>query len=200
MPSPQQSPQQPLPHTVESMHSDAADTMPHWFALRDLKRANALLPAFRQLGEAGIEVFTPLKWSFTTRNGKRIKREVAVVRDLLFAHDTRQRLDPIIAKTPTLQYRYKRGGSYCEPIVVPDEEMNRFIEAVRATETPQFYAPEELNRLACGQQIRIKGGVMDGYEGKLLTVRGSKTKRLVLQLPNLLAVSIAIDDEHIEIL
>ncbi len=182
------------------MQGENIDTEPRWYALRDLKRANSLTPAFRQLSDAGIEVFTPLKWVFTTRHGKRIRREVPIISDLLFAHDSRERLDGIVAKTPTLQYRYKRGGSYCEPIVVPDADMEQFIEAVRATEHPRFYSAEELGSLLCGRDIRIKGGVMDGYEGKLLTVRGSKTKRLLLQLPNLLAVSIEIDDEYIQIL
>ena len=60
-----------------------------WYALRDLKRSNAILPAFKQLSQLGIEVFTPTQWRLVTRNGKKVRREVAVMADLLFAYDTR---------------------------------------------------------------------------------------------------------------
>ena len=85
-------------------------TTKQWFALRDLKRTNALLPAYKQLGEAGIEVFTPMTTRLFVKNGKRIRKEVPVMPDLLFVCESRQNLDPIVAKTPTLQYRFKKGG------------------------------------------------------------------------------------------
>ncbi len=175
------------------------DTEKHWYALRDLKRSNALYPAYKQLGELGIEVFTPMKWRMTKRNGKQFGREVPAMPDLLFAYDTRKTLDPIVAQTPTLQYRFKKGGAYCEPIIVPEDDMNRFISAVRTAAEPKYYSAEEITSLNCGKQIRIVGGALDGQEGKLLTVRGSKTKRLVIELSNLLAVSVEITDEYIQL-
>lgn len=170
-----------------------------WYALRDLKRSNAILSAFKQLSQLGIEVFTPTQWRLVTRNGKKVRREVAVMADLVFAYDTRKNLDPIISKISTLQYRYKKGGAYCEPIIVPEDDMNRFIGVVRATESPKYYSAEELNSLMCGKNIRIVGGPMNGYEGKLQSIRGSKVKRLVVMLPNLLAVSVEIDNEYIQL-
>ena len=44
------------------------------------------------------------------------------------------------------------------------------------------------------------GGVLNGYEGKLQTVRGSKTKRLIITLSSLMAVSLTINDEYVELL
>lgn len=180
-----------------------SDTNPNttkcWYALRDLKRSNAIQPAFKLLTELGIEVFTPTQWRLVVRNGKKVRREVAVMHDLLFAYDTRQNLDPIIAKTETLQYRYKRGGKYCEPIIVPEDDMNRFINAVRTSESPKYHSAEEIDDLMCGKNIRIVGGPMNGYEGKLQSVRGSKVKRLVLILQNLLAVSVKVENEYIQV-
>ena len=171
-----------------------------WFAMRDLKRANALLPAYKQLAEAGMEVFTPMTTRFVVRSGKRTRVEVPVMRDLLFVNESRHNLDPIVAKTPTLQYRFKRGGKQGEPIVIPADDMARFIGAVQATNNPKFYSAEEIDSLLCGRKIRMVGGALDGYEGILQTVRGSKTKHLVITLPSLLAVSVDIDDEFIEVL
>ena len=168
--------------------------------MRDLKRSNALLPAYKQLAEAGIEVFTPMESRLFTRNGKRIKKEVPVIQDLLFVNDCRQNIDPIVAKTPTLQYRFKRGGRFGEVIVVPDDEMARFIGAIQATDNPKFYSAEEISTLMCGRDIRIVGGVLNGYEGKLKTVRGSKKRHLVIILPSLVAVGVEIENEYIELL
>ena len=52
----------------------------------------------------------------------------------------------------------------------------------------------------CGRNIRMIGGVLNGYEGKLQTVRGSKTKHLVIVLSSLMAVSVDINDEFVEVL
>ena len=173
------------------MSTEIIDKNKCWYALRDLKRSNAVFPAYKQLRELGIEVFTPMKWRVTKKNGKQIGREVPVMPDLLFAHDTRETLDPIIAQTPTLQYRFKRGGAYCEPIIVPENDMNRFIG---------YYAVEEIGAVMKGKRIRVVGGPMNGYEGKLLSVRGSKVKRIVIELPNLLAVSVKVDNEYIQVI
>lgn len=168
--------------------------------MRDLKRTNALLPAYKQLSELGMEVFTPMATCIFNRRGKRIRAEVPVMHDLLFVNETRQNLDPIVAKTPTLQYRFKKGGKQGEPIVVPNEDMERFISVIQSTDNPKFYSADEITSLMCGRTIRMVGGILNGYEGKLQTVRGSKTKRLIVTLSSLMAVSVAINDEFIEVL
>ncbi len=67
--------------------------------MRDLKRPNALHPAYKQLAEARIEVFTPMKWLLKTKHGRRIREQVPVIPDLLFVCETRSVLDPIVDKT-----------------------------------------------------------------------------------------------------
>ena len=172
---------------------------PQWFVMRDLKRANAKLPAYKQLAEAHIEVFTPMRWRIATRRGAQIREEKPFVRDLLFAHATRSILDPIVERTPTLQYRYVRGA-YCQPMVVKDKDMQRFIGAVEASDTPRFYLPGELSAAQCGQMIRIIGGSLNGYEGRLLSIRGSKTKRLLIELPGILSVGVEVEPEYIQLI
>jgi len=169
-----------------------------WYVLRDLTRPNALLPGYRQLGEEAIEVFTPMKWKLTVRNGKRQRSLVPFIHDLLFACESREILDPIIDKTGTLQYRYVRGGGYKEPMTVPTEEMERFIRAARSTEAPQYYLPGEITEQMSGRSVRIVGGALDGYEGRLLTVRGSKRRRLIVELANLLTMAVEVDNDYIE--
>jgi len=171
-----------------------------WFAMRDLKRPNAKQPAYRQLANSGIEVFTPMRPRLKTKNGRRIRENVPFIQDLLFVHDSRETIDRIIAKTPTLQYRYMKGRGYCNPMIVPDADMERFIHAANASDHPEYYLPGELTPDLCGRPVRIIGGALDGYEGRLLTVRGSGTKRLLVELPGFFSMGIEVEPEYIQLL
>lgn len=172
----------------------------HWYAMRDLKRRNAVLPAYKLLEQVGFDVFTPLVSQLVTQHGRCSRCEVPLMQDLLFVRGCRHALDPIVAKTPTLQYRFRRGGKSGEPMVIPNEQMNQFIAAVSASDDPRFYTAEEISSKLGGRKIRLIGGPLDGCEGVLQSVRGSKTKRVIITLPSLLAVSIAIRDEYVEVL
>lgn len=57
--------------------------------------------------------------------------------------------------------------------------------------------PGELTSEMYNKKIRIIGGKLNGYEGNLLTVRGSKTKRLLVELPGLLAAGVEVSPEYI---
>jgi len=176
------------------------DEQIRWFVMRDLKRPNAKQPAYKQLESNGIEVFTPMKSRVGTKNGKRVREHVPFIRDLLFVHDSRKTIDPIVAKTPTLQYRYEKGCGYCSPMTVPDANMERFIRAVNGSNNPEYYLPEELSSVMCGRSVRIVGGSLDGYTGKLLTVRGSRTKRLLIEMTGLFFVGVEVSPEYVQLL
>lgn len=172
---------------------------PCWFVMRDLKRSNAKLPAYRMLADAGMEIFTPMHERLALRQGRRVRKLVPVMQDLLFVHDTRANLDPVVLRTPTLQYRFVRHG-YCQPMVVPDEEMARFIHAVTHAEKVHYYRPGEITSQMHGRRIRIVGGPLDGYEGTLLTTRGSRSRRLLVEIPDLLAAGVEVRPEYIQLL
>jgi len=168
--------------------------------MRDLKRPNAKRPAYKQLQEMDFEVFTPMKWHLVMRRGKRDREKIPVIQDLLFVHATRDSLDPVVDKTPTLQYRYVRGDAFRNPMTVRDADMERFIHAANASDDPVYYLPEELNSDSCGRNVRIVSGTLDGYEGKLLTVRGSKVKRLLVELQGFFSVGVKVDSEYVQLL
>lgn len=54
-------------------HTEQTGNEQKWFAMRDLTRSNAKLPAYRLLGQKGIEVFTPMKSIFRQKDGKQIR-------------------------------------------------------------------------------------------------------------------------------
>ena len=168
-----------------------------WFVLRDLKRANAKCRAYQLFEEKNIEMFTPMKWRLSTVKGKQVRKEVPCISDLLFVHDTREKLDPIIEENLTVQYRWVRH-KYREPMVVSDADMERFIHAVSTSASPKYYLPEEITPEMLNRPIRIVGGPLDGYEGTLVTTRGSKVKRLMVALPSLLSVAVEVNPEYIQ--
>lgn len=167
-----------------------------WFVMRDLKRSNAKFPAYQLLAEREVQVFTPMTVRLRLEKGKKVRKELPFIQDLLFVHTSREILDPIVSEIPTLQYRWLRG-TYREPMIVGEEEMDRFIAAVRATDTPKYYLPEEITPSMHGRRIRIVGGTLDGYEGTLLTTRGSKVKRLLVELPSLVSVGVEVSPDYI---
>jgi hypothetical protein len=168
-----------------------------WFVLRDLKRANAKRLAYQVFLENDIEVFTPKKWKLSVVKGKKVRREVPCIPDLLFVHDSRERIDPIVDVVSTIQYRWLRN-KFREPMTVSDAEMTRFIQAVRSTESPRYFLPEEITPSMLGRAIRMVGGTLDGYEGTLLTTRGSRVKRLLVELPGLLTVGVEVNPDYIQ--
>lgn len=175
-----------------------AMTLPQWFVMRDLKRSNAKQPAYKLLNELKIKCFTPMVWKMAIRKGKRILQEVPFMQDLLFVYDSRKVLDPIVERIATLQYRFVKGGRRM-PMTVRTEDMNRFIKAVSTMESPKYYTPEEIKPSMVGKKVRIVGGPLDGYEGYLQKIQGSKVKHLFVELPNVLTAAVEVDPEYIQV-
>lgn len=166
--------------------------------MRDLKRPNSLTPAYKQLAEMGVEIFTPMRWRIVSRKGVQSREEVPFIQDLLFVHSTSADIDNFLCGIPTLQYRFVRG-SYRKPMIVGDNEMNRFMRAVQSVDTPQYYSVDELTPDMIGKQVCIVGGQLDGYEGKLLKCRGTKKRRLLVAIPNLIVAAVEVEPEFIQL-
>lgn len=170
-----------------------------WFVMRDLTRPNAKQPAYKLLDGLNIRTFTPMVWKLMLNHGKRERRQMPFIHDLLFVYASRAVLDSVVETTPMLQYRYLRGG-YKMPMTVRAADMQRFMHAVRFSSSPQYYRPDEVTPAMRNRRIRIIGGNLDGYEGSLITTRGSKVKRLLVEIPMLLAATVEVETEFIQLL
>ena len=174
-------------------------TTPLWYALRDLSRSHSKNPAYRVLSDEGFEVFTPMTRRLFTENGRRVSREVPFMHDLLFVHEARERLDVAVERVTNLQYRFARGG-YRVPITVPNKDMEDFIRAVASSDEPRYFRPEEITPKMLGKRVRVIGGQLDGYEGRLLSARGSKRRRLLVEIPTFLTAAVEVSLDLIEIM
>ena len=167
------------------------DETPQWYVLRDLSRPNAKRSAFEKLTERGVRCFTPMVKKPIERRGKHGWKDVPYMRDLLFAHSTRDVLDPFMRPGLKLQYRYIYGG-FMEPMTVREADMERFILAVTSSVSSKYYRPEEITPAMRNRRIRIIGG--------LVSVRGTTVKRLLVELPMLLAAAVEVEPEFIQLL
>ena len=170
------------------------------YAMRDLTRANSNHPAWQGLAESGFRVYTPLTWKITLRAGRKERRQTPVIHDLLFVDSPREELDRYVRHTPNLQYRFVRGGRQGDVMQVDDKEMDRFILATQSDPEPRYYSPAEITPAMIGKKVRIVGGTLDGMEGNLLSMKGMRKKRLIVELQGTLMAAVEVNPEYIEII
>lgn len=171
-----------------------------WFVMRDLTRANANYPAWKELTESGYEVYTPMTWKIRTSGGHKKRKYVPVMHDLLFVNSTREALDPFVASHSRLQYRFVRGGRFGEAMTVNEAEMERFIKATSTDSDTLYYAPSDLNPSMIGKKVRIVGGMLDGFIGNLLSIKGMRKRRLIVGLSGMITAAVEVNPDYIEII
>ena len=175
-----------------------------WYVLRDLARPNAKRPAYKQLQEMpGMQgcVFVPLKQQVFVEFGKRVVRLIPFMPDLVFVHKSKEELDPIVRNMELLQYRYVRGGKQFEAMTVRHDAMEQFMSAISQTDNVEYFSYEEVSPRLYGKQIRIIGGRLNGFEGRLMSKRGSKCHRLLIDLKDCnLSAAFHVESEYIQLL
>ena len=179
-------------------NTDVAD-LPIWCALSAPYRNE--FKAQRLLNEKGVENFLPLCTKIITdRNGRKVRKTLPVVSNLLFAYTTRDNMQQIKLRAPFLQYRTRREGARNIPIVVPDSQMRQFM-AVSLTNNERliYLQPDEIN-LAKGTPVRVIGGIFDGVEGVFIKVKGARAKRVVVQIDGIAVATAEIEPQYIEIM
>lgn len=178
---------------------EGEQTEKNWFAMSAPYCKE--LEAKQFLDRLGIENFVPMQWQVVThRNGKKSRDLVPAIHNLIFVRTTR----PIIQKVKTgvkfLQYRTQPENGKNVPIIVPDDEMYRFI-AVTDTFDKQlvFMRPDEID-LRKGTRVRVHGGIFDGVEGVFVKVAGRRNRRVVVSIDQVIAVTAEISPDLIEVL
>ena len=76
--------------------------------------------------------------------------------------------------------------------------MERFMLAVANDKSPRFYAPGEITDSMIGRKVRIVGGPLNGFTGNLLSVKGMRTKRLIISLSGMFSAAVEVENDFIE--
>ena len=160
-----------------------------WYAMRATYGRNQ--EAQKILDEAGVESFIPMRFVVTVdRRGRKVKRYVPVVRDLVFVKTDFATMNLLKQQNDYLRNIYiptEEGRK--QIVVVPDDQMESFIKVTGSlSEGILFFSPDEIN-LSKGVRVRIHGGQFDGLEGTFVKVKGARDKRVVVDISGVIVVA-----------
>ncbi len=184
---------------TEIMENTLDTDLPVWYALSAPYRNE--MKAKRFLDEKGVENFLPLcSKIFTDQYGRKVRKTAPIVSNLLFAYTTRDNMQQLKMRAPSLQYRTNKVNGRNVPIIVPDKQMRHFIAVCQTNSDKLIYLqPDEIN-LAKGTPVRVIGGVFDGVEGVFIKVKGARAKRVVVQIDGIAIATAEIEPEYIEVI
>ena len=154
------------------------------------------------LRKAGFRSHVPMKYEVRTVRRQEQRTMVPAITGLIFARGTEEALKEYIRHKShdSIYMRKSTFSNKQEYLTVPDFEMERFIEFTNIRqEHITYFKPDELN-LKEGEQIRIKGGIYDGYEGTILRFKGKRKKHLVVQIPGVIIAAVEIEAELVELI
>lgn len=155
-----------------------------WYAIR--VTFNREMKVKDDLDLRGIESFVPMKYVMGTRRGRRVKKLVPTIHNLIFFH-----IEPSLMKeykaTTKLPIRYIMNPATKKPVVVPEQEMKNFIAVAGTYEEQLVYITPKPGQFTRGDRVRILGGPFEGAEGVLQRVKGDS--RVIVSIKGLVAVA-----------
>lgn len=160
--------------------------------------------AEEKLRNAGLEYFIPKRYAVRLRHGKKCRELVPVIPSLLFVRSDAgggETLKRLKKECPFLQYAMSREDGRTKFMIVPDKQMDDFMRVANSfSEDITYYHPDEI-ALEKGQRIKVHGGMFDGIEGVLVKVKGVRSKKVVVLIEGIMAVSTAtIEPDLIEVI
>ena len=165
----------------------AAEPLSQWYAMRATYKREFMAQDY--LVGKGLEVFLPLKKEIKVLRGIKRKVVVPAINSLIFVRATKEKLQQVKFGVEYIQYITKKENDRNIPIIVPDNQMQQFIQVVQDdTVDKVYYTPEEVN-LTVGTRVRVHGGAFDGLEGTLLKVKGKRKKQFFINIDGLVTVN-----------
>ena len=160
--------------------------MLHWYALRVTYSRELALKEY--LDTQHIESFIPMHYEYMEKNGRRLRKLVPAVHNLVFVHSTRARIDALKDEAGMrIPIRYIMDRANHAPIIIPDAQMRSFILVAGSYEEAILYVePAEL-QLVKGQRVRITGGIFEGVIGEFVRIR--RDRRVVVNIEGVMAVA-----------
>ena len=160
-----------------------------WFAMRATYGRN--MEVKNKLDEAGFESFVPMRYVVSIdRRGRKTKKYVPVVRDLIFVHTDQASILTLKQQHESLRNIYiPSEDGRKRPVIVSDQQMEIFMKVTKTlSDGLLFFTPDEVN-LNKGVKVRIHGGQFNGLEGTFIKVRGARDKRVVVEVSGVIVVA-----------
>lgn len=157
-----------------------------WFAMRVTYHWE--LEVQRLLDKRGVESYIPMKYEKSAKTGR--KRLVPVIHNLIFVHTTASRIQELKSPACIPQLQYMMDQRLGRKITVPDKQMRLFIAVTGIyDESLRFFGPSEIN-FTKAQKVRITGGIFEGCEGVFVKVKGSRSKKVVVEIQGVISVAL----------
>lgn len=148
----------------------------------------------------GLEYYIAKHHVIRTIKGKRQRVLVPYIPNLLFIHATWTQIVNFKKKHSFIKFATWKKSTGLEYLIVPDKQMRDFIRVSTDYErNVRYYSPSEIN-FKKGTQVRVIGGKLHGVEGTFVKINGRRNRQLVVLIPRLLAASIEISPDYIEVL
>ncbi|MFI3268486.1 MAG: UpxY family transcription antiterminator [Rikenellaceae bacterium] len=160
-----------------------------WFVLQAMY--SRAVKAQEMLTNLEIETFVPMEKRKVVVKGKKIQEKmVPALRNMLFVKSTFSRIREIKAVNKYLWYLTHTLNGSIEPIIVPDDQMTRFVEFVEGRFEDIEYIDHETIDLKKGEKVKIIAGAFQGKEANFIKITGKRNKQLVVAIDGVLAVAI----------
>lgn len=170
----------------------------HWFAIR--VSYGRVLKFAAQLQELGIQHFVPMARKKVVKDGKTVTVTAPAVSNLCFVYSTKACLDDFfqgMGEGRNVHFFWDKSTR--NPIVVSDKAMADFIQVCKVMNDETLYLKDITDKLHEGQKVRVTEGPFKGIEGTIVRIK--KSRRVVVELPGLLAVATNyIDPRFLEVI
>ncbi|MFI3269179.1 MAG: UpxY family transcription antiterminator [Rikenellaceae bacterium] len=175
---------------------DYSDKGVVWYAMRTTyqreMRAKALLDA------AGVENFVPMRRCVTVVRGKKIVTLKPALHNLIFVKSDSATMREIKSRVTFMQSRLTEFEGTLFPIVVPTEQMEQFIYAVECAMDEITIVDLVSMEIEKGVSARIIDGKFKGFVGVLSKIKGTRDRRVTINVEGVVAYTIDVDASFIE--
>ena len=170
----------------------------HWFAIR--VSYGRVLKFSAQLQDLGVQHFVPMMNKKVVKEGKTLTMTVPAVSNLCFVYSTKVCLDDLFrGMGENRNAHFIWDKSTRNPIVVSDKAMADFMQICAVMNDETLYLKDITGKLHEGQKVRVTEGPFKGVEGTIVRIK--RSRRVVVELPGLLAVATNyIDPRFLEVL
>ncbi|MDR2425324.1 MAG: UpxY family transcription antiterminator [Prevotellaceae bacterium] len=158
-----------------------------WYVLRVTYGRE--IPLKKYLDDNQIENFIPMQYQMIEKNGKKSKKLLPVIHNLIFVKTSKQTIDefkPLIELKMPVRYIMDRSKKL--PMVVPECQMQHFIAVSGTCDENLVYLKSSIN-FKRGMKVRIKSGIFAGVEGEFVRIKGDR--RVVVAINGIMAVATA---------
>lgn len=142
------------------------------------------------LDDLNIENFIPMSYKYVIKNGKKEKKMLPLIHNLVFVKSSMIEIQQIKRKYKYLQFLTNKIENKNVPIVVPEKQMKDFIRAVNVYDDKSEVLNYNEIKIKKGSRVRIIGGPFDGQEGIFTKVNNHRSRSVVVSIKGVAAVCI----------